>query len=117
MRASETIVTGYTLAFPCCGRGLHNFWEPVQAKGNKEPSATAGHAFTAELTQCLKDVVNFARKHQDAARSAQGRHCSTNRGTTILSEGDLMLWEAHTLSDASKDITAKLALTEQNPFV
>lgn len=113
VHTSESVVTSYTPAL--FGRELRTFWDPVKVKSDTEPT-TIGHVFAAEVAQCLKDVLGFARGHQGAARTAQNRHYDAHRRPTIFVVGDLVLLDVHTLNGASKGIIVNLARRRTGPF-
>ncbi|KAM7300451.1 uncharacterized protein ISCGN_016065, partial [Ixodes scapularis] len=115
-RTAESVVTGYTPAFLCYGRELRTPWVQPGSKDDTEPPATACHAFAAEVTRCLQDALSFAREHQEAARQTQKAIYDRHRKPTTIKQGDLVLLDSHTLSNAAKGITAKLAPRRSGPF-
>lgn len=116
MRTAESVVTGYTPAFLCYGRELRTPWEQPAAKDDTEPAETASHAFAAEVTRCLQEALEETRGHQQTARQAQKTYYDRHRRPTTVQQGDLVLLDSHTLSDAAKGITAKLAPRRTGPF-
>lgn len=116
MRTAESVVTGYTPALLCYGRELRTPWEPAGDKEDTEPPAAAHHALAAELQQCLGEALNYAKKHQAAAWQAQKSSYDRHRQATTIKEGDLVLLDTHTLSNAAKGVSAKLAPRRIGPY-
>lgn len=115
MRTSESVVTGYTPAFLCYGRELRTPWE-FRPQEHSKPQPSTSHVFTAELSQHLKDALDFARDHQRKAQETQQRHYNRRRQQCEFAVGDFVLRDSHTLSNASRGITAKLAPRRSGPF-
>lgn len=116
MRTAESVVTGYTPALLCYGRELRTPWEPAGDKDDTEPPEAAHHALAAELRQCLGEAMKYAKKHQAAAWQAQKSSYDRHRQSTTIKEGDLVLLDTHTLSDAAKGVSAKLAPRRGGPY-
>ncbi|KAL1427100.1 hypothetical protein MTO96_017708 [Rhipicephalus appendiculatus] len=116
MRTAESVVTGYTPAFLCYGRELRTPWTQAEAKDDAEPPATAYRAFATEVSKCLQEVLDFSRAHQDHMWRAQKTRYDRHRRPLTIQEGDLVLLESHSLSDAAKGFSSKLAPRRSGPF-
>lgn len=116
MRTAESVVTGYTPALLCYGRELRTPWEPAGDKEDTEPPEAAHHALVAELQQCLGEALKYTKKHQAAAWQTQRSTYDRHRQSTTIREGDLVLLDTHTLSNAAKGVSAKLAPRRGGPY-
>nr|XP_037272575.1 uncharacterized protein LOC119164477 [Rhipicephalus microplus] len=116
MRTAESVVTGYTPAFLCYGRELRTPWTQAEAKDDAEPPATAYRAFATEVSKCLQEVLDFSRTHQNHMWRAQKTRYDQHRRPLTIREGDLVLLESHSLSDATKGFSSKLAPRRSGPF-
>lgn len=115
MRTSESVVTGYTSAFLCYGQELRTPWK-LHPQEHSETQPSNSHVFSAELSQHLKDALDLARDHQCKAQEAQRLHHNQRRQQCGSAVGDLVLRDWHTLSNASRRITAKLGPRCSGPF-
>lgn len=116
MRTAESVVTGYTPAFLCYGRELRTPWTQEELKDDVEPQATAYRAFAAEVSNCLQEVLEFSRQHQDKMWRTQKAAYDRHRRPRTIQKGDLVLLESHFLSDAAKGFSSKLAPRRSGPF-
>lgn len=116
MRTAESVVTGYTPALLCYGRELRTPWEPASDKEDTEPPKAAHHALATELQRCLGEALQYARTHQAVAWKVQKSCYDRHRQPTTIKEGDLVLLDSHTLSDAAKGVSAKLAPRRSGPY-
>lgn len=116
MRTAESVVTGYTPAFLCYGRELRTPWTQAEAKDDTEPPATAYRAFATEVSKCLQEVLDFSRTHQNHMWRAQKTRYDQHRRPLTIQEGTLVLLESHSLSDATKGFSSKLAPRRSGPF-
>ncbi|KAG0431034.1 hypothetical protein HPB47_022153 [Ixodes persulcatus] len=116
MRTAESVATGYSSVFLCYKRELRTVWEPRQdAQGPKPPESADKH-----LQQSSPDACRRRLTSPEATKSKPKKH---RRRTTTNSEGrqhvkvgDLVLRDAHTMSNASKGISAKLAARREGPI-